>query len=118
MPLTVSCEECQNRMEVHDHAAGTVVRCRSCGNLIQVPGAPEKICVNCGGNLSMQRRVRDQDGNYWCHPCWDAHYRQASEQQQQDLFATNEDSGEPEMLETIESEPAIEEEAAQEDSAY
>lgn len=45
--------------------------------------APEpKICIKCGKDVNGHRRLKDDDGNYWCLPCAkeeDRRKRQATE---------------------------------------
>lgn len=31
-----------------------------------------KLCTNCGLDVSAQKRVKDAQGRYYCHPCWNA----------------------------------------------
>ena len=41
------------------------------GARVSEPAAPveEKICVKCGKDVNGHRRLKDDDGNYWCYAC-------------------------------------------------
>jgi DNA-directed RNA polymerase subunit M/transcription elongation factor TFIIS len=38
---------------------------------VDAPKAPleEKICIKCGKDVNGHRRLKDDDGNYWCYAC-------------------------------------------------
>jgi hypothetical protein len=70
VPITVICPQCNSISEVADSAAGARGKCRSCGSVIHVPAKAEKICADCGADVSQQPRTKDADGRYYCNLCW------------------------------------------------
>jgi hypothetical protein len=35
-----------------------------------MPTDVQKICSSCGIDVSQQKRIKDEKGRYYCHPCW------------------------------------------------
>jgi ribosomal protein L37E len=66
MPVLSRCPLCRGVMP--DSRGES--RCPRCGEL--VVAAVRKLCATCGTDVSRAKRVRGDDGEYYCHPCWDA----------------------------------------------
>jgi len=39
----------------------------------------QKVCVICGEDVANRPRTKDQQGRYYCNPCWDAKTSQTIE---------------------------------------
>jgi hypothetical protein len=87
MSISITCPSCGTKANAADAAAGKRAKCRKCGAAVQipalvpveavaptvaVPSLPPKLCASCGADVSHQKRVKDDLGNYYCHPCWAA----------------------------------------------
>lgn len=59
MPMTMSCA-CGNSLHVHDHLAGKLVACPSCGALVHVPNARDQ---QDGRDVGTTTRNRVQEGS-------------------------------------------------------
>lgn len=69
MPITVVCHKCGTLATVPDSAAGMQGKCEHCGNVIHVPGGPQKFCSVCHADVSHVKRTKDAAGNYYCAQC-------------------------------------------------
>jgi ribosomal protein L37E len=47
----------------------TESRCPRCGELVLA--AVRKLCAGCGKDVTREKRVRDDMGEYFCHGCWE-----------------------------------------------
>lgn len=65
MPVLSRCPMCRAVMP----ESRTESRCPRCGDLV-LP-AVRKLCAGCGKDVTREKRVRDEAGEYYCHPCWD-----------------------------------------------
>jgi hypothetical protein len=57
-----------------DAAGGKLGRCKQCGAIVRVP-LPEsrrKFCSVCRTDISLTKRVKDNEGRYYCAACWKA----------------------------------------------
>lgn len=63
MPVLSRCPLCRGVMP---DARGEA-RCPRCGELV-LP-AVRKLCAGCGGDVTRTKRVRSDDGEYFCHDC-------------------------------------------------
>lgn len=79
MSIAIRCAECGENAEVPDTAAGARGKCRACGAAVQVPPKVPKVCCACGINVSGQPRTKDEQGRYYCNPCWTARDNKTSE---------------------------------------
>lgn len=74
MALSVTCTNCRAVTAVPDDAAGTNVRCATCGAALAVRAAaaapPRKVCCVCGTDVSGRKRTKDARGRYFCEACW------------------------------------------------
>jgi ribosomal protein L37E len=66
MPVLSRCPLCRAVMPDSRGEA----RCPRCGELV-LP-AVRKLCVTCGHDITREKRVRDEAGEYSCHGCWEA----------------------------------------------
>ena len=66
MPVLSRCPLCRAVMP----ESRTESRCPRCGELV-LP-AVRKLCTTCGKDVTREKRVRDEAGEYYCHDCWDA----------------------------------------------
>lgn len=67
--IVLTCGTCGRRLTVPAHLAGATGRCPNCLGNVRVP-AISKVCCACGVDVAQQRRVKDDTGRYYCHPCW------------------------------------------------
>ncbi len=69
MPISITCPKCGTTAIVPDTAAGAKARCKHCGHVVQIPVQAPKECCMCGVDVTHQKRVRDEDGSYYCEDC-------------------------------------------------
>jgi hypothetical protein len=65
MPVLSRCPLCRAVMP----ESRTESRCPRCGELV-LP-AVRKLCTSCGKDVTREKRVRDEAGEYFCHACWE-----------------------------------------------
>lgn len=65
MPVLSLCPRCRAVMP----ASAERGRCHKCGEMV-VPAA-RKLCFRCGTDITAAKRVKDDAGEYYCHPCWE-----------------------------------------------
>jgi hypothetical protein len=63
-----------------DSAGGKLGRCKQCGAIVRVPLAESqrKYCSVCRADISLAKRVKDDQGHYHCLECWQARLDAAS----------------------------------------
>lgn len=66
MPVLSRCPLCRGIMPESRAEA----RCPRCGELVLA--VQRKLCASCGQDVSRQKRVRDEAGEYYCHGCWES----------------------------------------------
>jgi hypothetical protein len=74
MAIQVPCPRCKHVTHLPDSAGGKLGRCKQCGAIVRVP-LPEhrrKYCSVCRADVSLTRRVKDEQGHYYCAACWKA----------------------------------------------
>jgi hypothetical protein len=72
MSIAIACPSCGSTYQVPDTAAGAQGKCRGCGAVVHVPAKSAKVCTSCGMDVSHQPRTKDEQGHYYCNPCWTA----------------------------------------------
>lgn len=65
MPVLTRCPMCG---AVMPDARGGEARCPRCAEMV-LP-ALRKLCAGCGKDVTREKRVRDEHGEYFCHDCW------------------------------------------------
>lgn len=73
MQSFASCPACGRRSQLQT-SHGTGVRCDVCGRALDLGSVGPKVCSACGIDVSQTKRVKDERGRYFCHPCWAARY--------------------------------------------
>ncbi len=68
--ITVECPKCSTAMEVPATAAGARGKCTKCGGTFQVPSRTQKVCKGCKVDVSAAKRVKDDQGQYYCENCY------------------------------------------------
>ncbi len=83
MGITTKCPDCGKAIVSPDSAAGSNGVCADCGATFTVARAPavgvQKVCRGCGMDVAGVKRVKDPRGDYYCHPCWEARARKATQ---------------------------------------
>lgn len=80
MAIKVGCPRCKHVTHLPDSAGGKLGRCKQCGAIVRVPLAPSqhKFCCVCHADISQGKRVKDNQGTYYCPACWKAREEAAS----------------------------------------
>jgi hypothetical protein len=74
MPVLSRCPLC--RAVMRDSRGES--RCPKCGELV-LP-AIRKLCAICSCDVTREKRVRDDAGEYFCHTCWEARLAERGEE--------------------------------------
>jgi hypothetical protein len=74
MAIQVPCPRCKHVTHLPDSAGGKLGRCKHCNAIVRIPLPPSqrKYCCVCRTDVSLSRRVKDDDGRYYCATCWKA----------------------------------------------
>lgn len=69
MKTVNTCPACGQRGQLVK-VAGDKIKCKACGDVFGLPMATLKTCSICGIDISDEKRVKDDDGRYFCKGCW------------------------------------------------
>jgi hypothetical protein len=74
MAIKVPCPRCKHITHLPDSAGGKLGRCKQCGAIVRVPIAESqrKFCTICHVDISQSKRVKNEQGQYYCPSCWQA----------------------------------------------
>lgn len=74
MAIKAPCPRCKHVTHLPDSAGGKLGRCKQCGAIVRVPLAESqrKYCSVCRADISLAKRVKDDQGRYHCLECWQA----------------------------------------------
>ena len=72
--IKAPCPRCKHVSHMPDSAGGLIGRCKQCGAIVRIPlaDAQRKFCSVCHVEISQAKRVKDEEGDYFCIPCWKA----------------------------------------------
>lgn len=74
MAIPCPCPRCKHVTHMPDSAGGKIGRCKQCGAIVRIPLAAwqRKYCCICHADVSLTKRVKDSEGQYYCPACWKA----------------------------------------------
>ena len=74
MAIQAPCPRCKHVTHLPDSAGGKIGRCKQCGAIVRIPLAAHqrKSCCVCHIDISTTKRVKDENGAYYCPTCWQA----------------------------------------------
>jgi hypothetical protein len=66
----VRCPRCSQTAEISEELLGRAGMCNNCGAMVAIPARLNKVCFECGKDVTNSAHKKDEARNYLCADCW------------------------------------------------